>query len=60
MSDVKKQQDEIQAFLTAIGPRALTDAEAKELHLMRIRAGKGQTMSGVIEKLAREADEKSK
>lgn len=59
MNDAKKQPDEIQSFLAKIGPRALTDQEAKELQLMRIRAGKGQTASGVIEKLAREAEDKS-
>lgn len=55
-----KKSDGIQEFLAKIGPRALTDAEARELHILRIRAGKDDDISGVIEKLAAEADRKEK
>jgi hypothetical protein len=47
--------DKIQEFLRAIGPRELTDEEAKQLHILRIRSGKARS-SGVIEKLAEEAE----
>jgi len=56
----KKKSDCIQEFLEKIGPRALTDAEARELHLLRIRAGKDDDISGVIEKLAGSGDAKGK
>lgn len=46
----------VQEFLEKIGPRELTDAEAKQLHLLKIREGKASTASGVIEKLAAEAE----
>ena len=47
--------DPIQAFLARIGLRPLTDAEARQLHILRIRAGKVRS-GGVIAKLAEEAD----
>ena len=31
--------DAVQEYLRRIGPRALTDAEARELHLLRLKAG---------------------
>jgi hypothetical protein len=43
-------------FLAKIGPRQLTDEEARQLHLLRIREGKASSIIGVIEKLAAEAE----
>ena len=54
MSKIPK--DKIQEFLARIGPRELTDAEAKKLHLLHIRAGKSASISGMIAKLAAEAE----
>jgi hypothetical protein len=44
-----------QEFLARIGPRQLTDAEARQLHMLRIREGKASTITGVITRLAEEA-----
>lgn len=44
----------VQEFLKKIGPRRLTDAEARQLHLLRLQEGhRGKT--GVIEILANRA-----
>jgi len=48
-----------QEFLASIGPRPLTDEEARHLHILRIRAGQASSL-GVIEKLAAEARLKAK
>lgn len=45
-----------QTFLARIGPRPLTDAEARQLHILRIREGKASTITGVIARLAAEAE----
>ncbi len=44
-----------QAFLARVGPRQLTDAEARHLPMLRIREGKASTITGVIARLAAEA-----
>lgn len=43
--------DAVQEFLRKIGPRALTDAEARELHLLRLKSGHTGN-SGVLDVLA--------
>jgi len=49
----------VQAYLAKIGPRALTDEEARELYLIRIRHGEPLAVAGMIEILAREADQRA-
>jgi len=44
-----------QALLARVGPRQRTDAEARHLPMLRIRAGKASTITGVIVRLAAEA-----
>ena len=44
-----------QAFLARAGSRQLTDAEARHVHILRIREGKASTITGVIARLAAEA-----
>ena len=45
-----------QVFLARIGSRPLTDAEARQLHMLRISEGKASTITGVIERLAEEVE----
>jgi len=44
-----------QEFLAKIGPRQLTDAEERQLHLLRIREGQARTITRVFELLAEQA-----
>ena len=46
--------DAVQEFLKAIGPRKLTDEEARQLHLLRIREGHDDGL-GFIQILAERA-----
>jgi hypothetical protein len=49
----------VEEFLKKIGPRQLTDAEARELQLLRLKEGhKGNT--GVLDILSGKTDEKGK
>jgi hypothetical protein len=52
----KSMSESSQEFLARIGPRQLTDAEARQLHILRIREGKASSIIGVIERLAEEAE----
>ena len=45
-----------QEFLARLGPRQLTDEEVRQLHILRIREGKASTITGVIARLAAEAE----
>ena len=45
-----------QEFLAKIGPRQLTDEEARQLHMLRVREGQASTITGVIARLAAEAE----
>lgn len=51
----EQEKDPVQEYLDKIGPRPLTHDEARELEIIRIRAGKSQGMSDYVEKLAAEA-----
>jgi len=49
--------DAVQEFLKKIGPRQLTEEEARQLQLLRLKAGE-KGIGGVIDALAEEAEKK--